>query len=98
MYSVYNIITPNGDGLNDVFTVESEGIQTFKINIYNRWGKRVYTFEQDAFSNLKEKHLLWDGNSNGGGKCADGTYYYIIDAVGYDKKEYNLNGTITLLR
>jgi len=96
--SVYNIITPNGDGLNDVFTVESEGIQTFKINIYNRWGKRVYTFEQDAFSNLKEKHLLWDGNSNGGGKCADGTYYYIIDAVGYDKKEYNLNGTITLLR
>ncbi len=96
--SVPNIITPNGDGLNDVFTVESEGIETFKINIYNRWGKRVYTFSQDGFSNLKEQKQLWDGNSNSDGKCADGTYFYIIDAVGYDKKEYSLQGTITLLR
>lgn len=96
--SLPNVFTPNGDGLNDQFSIESEGVNTIIVNIYNRWGKRVYHLDAANFSEFLEKKPIWDGTSNTEGKCADGTYYYIIDAVGYDKKEYHLQGTINLLR
>ena len=40
---VFDIVTPNGDGLNDVFVIR--GIEQFPNNtmrIYNRWGVLVY--------------------------------------------------------
>ena len=41
--NVYNIITPNGDGKNDVLVIDN--IQLYPGNtltIYNRWGREVY--------------------------------------------------------
>ncbi len=96
--SIPNVFTPNGDGVNDVFKIESEGILTIKIDIYDRWGKKIFDFNGAAFSNKDEKKEIWDGTTRAGAKCADGTYYYVIYAYGYDKKEYQLQGTITLLR
>jgi len=93
-----NVFTPNDDSHNDYFTIESQGIQTIKIDIYNRWGKKVFNFSGIDFSVVDEKKDIWDGNSTSEGKCASGTYFYVIDAVGYDKKEYNLQGTLTLMR
>jgi len=95
---VPNIFTPNGDGKNDIFQVEAEGIQSIEVSIYNRWGKKVYETSVTDFAVDKETKDLWDGTSKSEGKCADGTYFYILDAVGYDKKEYNMQGTISLLR
>jgi gliding motility-associated-like protein len=95
----YNVITPNGDGQNDEFTIESEGIRTIKVLIYNRWGEKVYSYENnDGFSNLKEKTKLWTGTNMKGGNCSDGTYFFIIDAQGYDMQVYHLNGNVTLIR
>src|SRR5258708_37882138 len=34
--------TPNGDGINDVFGVNGEGLQSFHIMIYNRWGQVIF--------------------------------------------------------
>jgi len=95
---VPNIFTPNADGKNDVFQIESEGIKTIDIAIFNRWGKKVYDLNANDFTVVKEKKDIWNGTSKSEGVCADGTYFYIIDAVGYDKKEYHLQGTISLLR
>lgn len=95
---VPNIITPNGDGQNDVFKVEAEGIATFDVSIFNRWGKKLYSASFTDFAVNKETKEVWDGKSKSGGDCADGTYFYIIEATGYDKKEYNVQGTVTLLR
>lgn len=39
----YNVITPNGDGNNDVFVVEGIEKGTWILEVYNRWGKRVYS-------------------------------------------------------
>lgn len=95
----YNIITPNGDGQNDAFTIKSAGIRTIKVEIFNRWGEKVYKYENnEGFTVLEEKTKLWTGENMKGMPCADGTYFFIVNAVGYDKKEYHINGSVTLIR
>jgi gliding motility-associated-like protein len=90
--SIPNVFTPNGDGFNDYFIVESKSLRTIDVEIYSRSGMRVYTFsgEGQALSDWKG----WDGNiNNSSRKAAPGVYYYVIRATGwddivYDGKEY----------
>jgi gliding motility-associated-like protein len=58
-----NIITPNHDGLNDIFPVRSLGPDLWDIVIFNRWGREVYRAApyQDT----------WDADG-----LPDGVYYY----------------------
>lgn len=84
----YNIITPNGDNLNDSFRVDYENIIEYDIKIYNRWGEKMYE--------SKDVSQAWDGSFNGE-KLPPGTYYYLLNAKGADFKEYSVNGTITVL-
>ncbi len=85
-----NIFTPNGDDANETFKVESVSLETEKMVIYNRWGKNIYSWSEVGGE--------WNGYNQNGQKEADGVYFYIYDAKGKDGKEYNLNGTITLMR
>jgi gliding motility-associated-like protein len=65
-FNVPNVITPNGDGINDVFKISNlESMKYCQIEIYNRWGKTVYM-------NYDYKNK-WDGEG-----VADGVYYYTI--------------------
>ncbi len=82
---VPNIITDNGDGANDAFRVEAENIDEFECTIYNRWGSMVYQYTDVNGS--------WDGENH-----VDGTYFYVIKALGRDGVQYDLNGTVTLMR
>lgn len=85
-----NVFTPNGDGKNDFFTVDGINIATINVEIYNRWGLNIYSWD-----NLDGK---WNGKNSSGSEVPSGTYYYIIKATGKDKKEYLKKGTITLLK
>ncbi|WP_157447077.1 gliding motility-associated C-terminal domain-containing protein [Cytophaga aurantiaca] len=58
-----NLITPNKDGLNDVFAIKNLPIPNWSLEIYNRWGALVYRAE--------EYKNDW-GNHN----VSDGVYYY----------------------
>lgn len=65
-----NVFTPNADGKNDTFTIPNLPINNcqdefVKIEIYNRWGKVVYSSDKRNFS--------WDGAN-----YPDGVYYYTI--------------------
>ncbi len=42
---VPNAVTPNGDGLNDVFLVVGENLTGFRLQIFDRWG--IMIFETD---------------------------------------------------
>ena len=75
--TVYNFVSANGDGINDSFYIE--GLRSifdhFKIEIYNRWGKIVWTGNNESPD--------WDGYSNAGFRMGEsslpvGTYYYLI--------------------
>ena len=83
--TIPNIITPNGDGLNDFFRIINlENYISNKIAVYNRWGKKV--FEQDNYQN--------DWSANG---LSDGVYYFILQCHGY-LRDVNEKGSITVFR
>jgi gliding motility-associated-like protein len=52
-----NAFTPDGDGINDVFTVEGFGQQSAELSIYNRWGELLHR--------TKDYPPVWDGSFNG---------------------------------
>jgi gliding motility-associated-like protein len=59
---VPNAFTPNGDNLNDRFTVKYNqdcAVQEYAIRIFDRWGRLV--FETNAY----EETQAWDGTSKG---------------------------------
>lgn len=84
-----NVFTPNGDGVNDLFTLKSIGLNFVSAEVYDRWGLKMY--EWTAVSGG------WDGKTKGD-DAPDGTYFYIIVARGVDGQEYKLKGPFTLLR
>ena len=76
-----NIITPNGDGVNDYLVVpclyDPMGYPKNSIVVYNIWGDKVY--EASPYSN--DKNSAWQGTLNGdpGKPLPDGTYYYLFN-------------------
>jgi gliding motility-associated-like protein/uncharacterized repeat protein (TIGR01451 family) len=65
--AVPNIITPNGDGKNDVLEIQNIGFYpNSQLLIFNRWGNEVYRSEN--YQNT------WNGSG-----LADGTYYYLFN-------------------
>ena len=87
--TVPNCFSPNGDGFNELFKVEALNLSTFDLMIWNRWGGLMYK-STDAFAG-------WNGQSNAG-IAPDGTYFYVLNAVGSDSKAYQFKGSITLSR
>lgn len=70
-----NIFTPNGDDVNEHFKPRYRNIQSFQVQIFNRWGGLVY--ESDNASEFLEQG--WDGkNMNSGKLCSEGVYYYVF--------------------
>lgn len=58
-----------GDNLNDYFDLE--GLNVKKLEIFNRYGTKVYTK-----ANYSKE---WYGQSDKGDELPDGTYYYVIE-------------------
>jgi len=65
-----NVITPNGDGLNEVFTLDQAlpadfcASQFAGVSIFSRWGRLMYQSATRSFS--------WPGEGVGG------LYYYLV--------------------
>ncbi|WP_323787319.1 gliding motility-associated C-terminal domain-containing protein [Psychroserpens sp.] len=62
-------ISPNGDGLNEVFDLSSYDVT--KLEIFNRNGTLVYS--KDNYTNE------WYGQSNNGDQLPVGTYFYTME-------------------
>lgn len=70
----YNGITPNGDGLNDVWVIDYiELKQPNNVSIYDRWGYLVFSGD-----NYDNSGVVWNGTNQQGQKLPDGTYFFVI--------------------
>jgi gliding motility-associated-like protein len=83
------LFTPNGDGQNDFFTVGGTNLVSVECQIFNRWGQKVF-----SWNHLKG---YWDGRTLAGSVAPDGTYFYMIKAVGVDGQEYFKKGSVSLV-
>lgn len=89
--TIPNVFSPNGDNMNDIFTIKSSGLSQLICTLYNRWGMLIY--EYDAVK------TGWDGHTFSDSKAPDGTYYYILKATcAFGGKELKGNGFLQLVR
>ncbi len=64
------VFTPNGDGVNDSFTLYTRGVVAQQVTIFNRWGHVIYL--------LNKVEDSWDGTHHVTRQPEPvGTYYYV---------------------
>lgn len=88
--NIPNVFSPNGDNNNDAWYVMSSGLKEFRVDIYDRWGLKIWEAEAAT--------IKWDGRTTAGLECTDGTYYYILKATSQTGKDYSTKGFINLIR
>lgn len=86
-----NVFTPNTDGDNEVFKIKSRGVTNFNCAIYNRWGNKLYEWN--------DANGFWDGKTPSGAIASEGTYYYIVHySLGASTETKTAKGFLTLIR
>jgi gliding motility-associated-like protein len=100
---IHNAFTPNGDGINEYFSIEhledTLCYPTNKVEIYNRWGILVY--ETKNYDNSSRKFV---GVSEGrvtvskSDELPTGTYFYIIEYTTPEGQTVNKDGYLYLTR
>lgn len=77
--NLINVITPNGDGVNDVIDYSAlAGKQGLVLSIFDRYGVKVGQAD-------KSNGYKWDGTTKGK-KIPTGTYWYTVEWKENDKK------------
>lgn len=104
-----NVMTPNGDGFNDLWVVaDASGgtgytyASTFLLQIFNRWGgTNVHTAEGWSgvnFPYIPGGRITWDGISDNSGVLVDaGTYFYGLTLTDCAGTQFFYKGTISVM-
>jgi len=83
-------ISPNGDGYNDLFTINCVTDFENTLVIYDRWGNQVYA----AVNYLN----TWDGKDDDGNELTAGTYMWILKVIEPGKEDQYYKGTVTIVK
>jgi gliding motility-associated-like protein len=86
------VFTPDHDGINDDFGVNRESmrfVKTLSFQVFNRWGNLLFT--------TSDPYSRWDGTDKGSA-VPDGVYFYVLKATLNDNSDYNLTGSVTVIR
>jgi gliding motility-associated-like protein len=96
-YGLYvpNAFTPNDDGLNDIFQPKGFGIVKYELNIFDRWGEKVFS--------TKDFEQGWDGTMQSKkdvkyGILEEGSYTWLINVTNVFGKSHELKGHVILMR
>lgn len=87
-----NAFSPNGDNINDIFTVQENGCVfiDYSLQVYNRWGALVHS--------SSDSNLGWNGNI-GKKKGASAVYVYILEySLENGAESERIIGDVTLVR
>lgn len=83
---VANLLTPNGDGINDNWFIQDIQYYPNQVFVYNLYGNEVYS--QKNYAND------WQGTYNGAA-LPDGTYYYVIK---FDESDQIIKGSVDIIK
>lgn len=77
-FQLPNIISPNGDPVNQFFRLmpDDNNCLQYQITIFNRWGKQVYE--------MSENSIPFSGVSESGTELDEGVYFYIFESPQVD--------------
>jgi len=81
--------SPNNDGNNDWLYVYGEQIVSMDIEIFDRWGKKVFQ--------TNDQNIGWDGRYNEN-DVTPGVYYYKVNATFENGNSATTAGDVTLIR
>jgi gliding motility-associated-like protein len=88
--TIFNVFSPNNDGINDDFIFGEYGMENIDVQIFNRWGQEVYSWTGE--------NKAWDGRGADGQDLPEGVYFFVFKADGIDGHYYEEKGSVTLLR
>lgn len=91
-FEMPNIITPNGDGTNEVFSFKKDIFKSFDILIVNRWGNVVHEGKNITGT------VFWDGRTQGGDPCSEGVYFYKLNGILKDNNPIEKTGFVELVK
>lgn len=82
-----NVITPNGDGVNDGlrFRFINPDVTDFQLQVYNRWGRKMWSGTNPA--------LGWAAE-----KAGPGVYYYQVDYTDCAGHKQHYKGTVEVIK
>lgn len=79
--------SPNGDGLNDFFSVTfEEELKAFSIKIFDRWGQLIY--------NSSDQYFRWTGLHENESETLT-SFVYLLKATTVSDKQIEKRGTIS---
>ncbi|MCH8534585.1 MAG: gliding motility-associated C-terminal domain-containing protein [Flavobacteriaceae bacterium] len=93
---IFNAITPNDDGINDVFKIQ--GIECFpdnRVQIFNRYGVKIYDDK-----NYDNQQVVFDGKSSGRATLSSssgvpsGVYFYILEYTDREGVKHKKQGDL----
>jgi gliding motility-associated-like protein len=85
-----NVFSPNGDNTNDIFFITAEGYKQLHLEIYDRWGLKLWEVEG--------LNPSWDGRTSAGLAVPDGTYYYILTGTNFRNKAMEKTGYLSVVK
>jgi gliding motility-associated-like protein len=85
-----NAFSPNGDGNNDLFGVYGRELKTVQMEVFNRWGEKVYDSMDNPFAS-------WDGRYKGELQPPS-VYVYSVEVEYLNAKKVRRSGSVTLIR
>lgn len=83
-----NVFTPNGDGMNDVFFLNTENLKDFTIRIFNEKNQLVFQ--------STDKDFKWYGLDAAGNMAEAGNYAYVIFATDLNGKSVKMFKSLTI--
>lgn len=83
-----NVFTPNGDGMNDFFFLNSENLKDFTIRIFNEKNQLVFQ--------STDKDFKWYGLDAAGNMAEAGNYAYVIFATDLNGKSVKMFKSLTI--
>ena len=96
LYYVPNAFSPNGDGINDRYTVtfNPSVVNVELLNIYDRYGGLIFSLNNVDPSQMG---LGWDGTFNGQ-EVPSGVYIYALRVITINGTTASEQGDLTLIR